>query len=122
VCCTILNRLDQSPEPTRMGPFPDGHRPGDPVCAAALTGIARCGTALPSADPNTRKQLDSLLRHLWLWRGNTTSWRSSWIVAAIGTAINAPTMPKSEPPISVAMMVSPGVTFTVCFMTRGFTR
>ena len=43
-------------------------------------------------------------------------------MAAIGTAISAPMMPRSEPPINVAMMVSPGVTFTVCFMTRGFKR
>jgi hypothetical protein len=60
--------------------------------------------------------------HLWLCRGKTTSCRSSWIVAAIGTAISAPMMPRSEPPINVATMVNPGVTLTVCFMTRGFRR
>ena len=38
-------------------------------------------------------------------------------MAAIGTAISAPMMPRSEPPINVATMVSPGVTFTVCLLT-----
>ena len=43
-------------------------------------------------------------------------------IAATGIATRAPTSPSRVPPIRVAMMVSPGVTLTVCFMTRGLTR
>ncbi len=46
----------------------------------------------------------------------------SWIVAATGMATNAPIRPRSVPPINVAIMVNPGLTLTVCFITRGFTR
>ncbi len=58
----------------------------------------------------------------WFCRGTATSSRRRWIVAATGIAISAPMRPRSVPPISVAMMVRPGVTLTVCFITLGFNR
>ena len=65
---------------------------------------------------------DPGLDHFLFSRGNATSSRRRWIVAATGMAIRAPMRPSSVPPIKVAIMVSPGEIFTVCFITRGLRR
>jgi len=88
---------------------------------SSLVTPRHCRWSSPSAarlPPTIREAQD----HFLFSRGNATSSRRRWIVAATGMAIRAPMRPSSVPPIKVAMMVSPGEILTVCFITRGLSR
>jgi hypothetical protein len=90
------------------------------VVITALPSIHRARptrSGQPAGQPASRPAA-----YLVLCRGTTTSSSRRWMVAATGMATKAPINPSSVPPIRVAMMVSPGVTFTVCFITRGLTK